>query len=115
MAFLDHVGQRQAVAAETAGNGDHEPYMRGNELMQRFLIPFVAPPQRERMLLLALEVGRGERGSDDLFVDAVEVRHRHLLLLRPSPSTSPACRHRSLETERSVTSSEFAPSDSQRT
>ena len=55
MAFLNEVGDRQAIMAEAHGDSHDEAHMRMSELMKSVLVLVVAPANREITLLATLQ------------------------------------------------------------
>src|SRR5438132_7246943 len=58
IAFRDHLGYRQAVAAIAHGDLGHEPEMAGNKVMCRVAIVMLAPALGEHVLLLGFQHGK---------------------------------------------------------
>ena len=65
MAFLDHVAHREAEMAEPAGDRDDQAHMRLGQLVQGLLVAAIAPRHGELVFLVAFQVGRVHRRTDE--------------------------------------------------
>jgi hypothetical protein len=62
--FLYQVADRKPERAELPRHRDDESHVGSGDLMQSFLIALVPPANCKRVFLIAIEIGRFHRGTD---------------------------------------------------
>ena len=65
IAFLDQVGEGQAVALVAGGQGNHETDMGFGQPVQRMVVALLAPEARQFLFFLTLQQGLGHGGFDE--------------------------------------------------